>query len=265
MERVFLPEKEMLPRVRMARLYDTAQDGRTSPTAERTADCYELGLYMSDSGSFTSDGRSYEINQGDMRFTRPGQRISSCPPYRCFTVFFLLGEENKLYYNDFLDALPEYCSVGLGESSVFEQLVAAFSSQEPGSIVSGNSLLLQLLSVLFHRSRPAKHPGPAVQCCLEYMQLHFSEKISLEFLGNLTGYSAIHILRLFKNDMGQSPHEYLSALRMKRARQLLSDTDVPVSRLAIDCGFSSESYFHAMFKKQSGMSPGEYRRVARLF
>ena len=90
------------------------------------------------------------------------------------------------------------------------------------------------------------------------------ERISLEFLGQLVGYSPVHILRLFKSSVGQSPHEYLSALRLNRARQLLSDTDLPVSRIAQDCGFSSESYFHAMFKQQSGLSPGDYRRTSRF-
>ena len=90
MENTFLHEQNTLPLIRMARLYDTIQDGRTKPTAERVADCFELGLFLSDSGSFTADGREYRIVPGLLRFTRPGQHICSSPPYRCYTVYFTL-------------------------------------------------------------------------------------------------------------------------------------------------------------------------------
>ena len=96
------------------------------------------------------------------------------------------------------------------------------------------------------------------------MQNHTGEKVTLDRLGELTGYSPLHVLRLFKAAVGCSPHEYLSSLRMERAKQLLIESDMPIDRIAAECGFSSESYFHSYFKRSAGISPGEYRRIAKI-
>lgn len=95
MENTFLYEQNTLPLIRMARLYDTIQDGRTKPTAERVAGCFELGLFLSDSGSFTADGREYRIVPGLLRFTRPGQHICSSPP--CVSFSTLRPAAARLY------------------------------------------------------------------------------------------------------------------------------------------------------------------------
>lgn len=51
---------------------------------------------------------------------------------------------------------------------------------------------------------------------------------------------------------------------MERAKQLLIESDMPIDRVAAGCGFSSESYFHSHFKRAAGISPGEYRRIAKI-
>ena len=260
MENTFLHEQNTLPLIRMARLYDTIQDGRTKPTAERVADCFELGLFLSDSGSFTADGREYRIVPGLLRFTRPGQHICSSPPYRCYTVYFTLDGP----VCDYLTSLPGIFHGAFEQKALLEQLITAFNAKSPGSILCCNGLLLQLLSSLRELQYSQARRCPAVQSCTEYLQQHMGEKISLETLGKHAGYSAIHIMRLFKDATGQTPHEYLTALRMKRASQMLIYTDTPVSQIGLDCGFLSESYFHAMFKKQYSISPGDYRKNAKI-
>lgn len=265
MERVYLPEQAMLPVIRMARFYSTAQDGRTARTQERQTDCYELSLFLDGSGSITMDSVTFQIHCGDVRFTRPGQMICSDPPFSCCTVFFRLGEDGVCCYNELLDSLPNYFFAGMGLLPVFKRLSEDFLSDEPGSTARRNAVLLELLCDLRRMLHSQRFCRSAVERCMEYMETHLAEKVPLALLGELTGYSPLHILRIFREDTGRSPHEYLSALRIVKARQLLSDTEIPIGELSERCGFSSESYFQAMFKKQSGVTPGQYRKNARLF
>ena len=62
--------------------------------------------------------------------------------------------------------------------------------------------------------------------------------MTLDRLGELTGYSPLHVLRLFKAAVGCSPHEYLSSLRMERATQLLIESDMPIDRAPASTGAS---------------------------
>ena len=99
---------------------------------------------------------------------------------------------------------------------------------------------------------------------MAYIREHLSEDLSLGHLGEQTGYSALHLLRLFRRDTGQTPHDYTQSLRMAHARQLLAESDQTIQTIALACGYSSESYFQAFFKRFNNMTPGEYRRRARL-
>ncbi len=73
------------------------------------------------------------------------------------------------------------------------------------------------------------------------------------------GVSAFHFARMFRAETTLSVHQYLLRVRMARALQRLSCSDVDLSRLALDLGFSSHSHFSATFHKQFGASPAQVR------
>ncbi len=76
--------------------------------------------------------------------------------------------------------------------------------------------------------------------------------------GNL-GVSPGHLARLFKEQYGLSPSEYLARLRVDRARQLLAETDLSVLDIAYTAGFASLSHFYTCFRAQTGCTPRAYR------
>ena len=77
------------------------------------------------------------------------------------------------------------------------------------------------------------------------------------------GVSYGHMAALFRECYGLSPTEYLAQTRMKRAKRLLAETDVPIIDIAFDAGFGSLSVFYGFFKKREGVTPGQYRRTVR--
>lgn len=262
---MYLAEKELLPCIRMARLYDTEKAGVFKQTKQRKLDCYELGVYLTDGGFLEINGEQISIRRGDIRFGRPGDQISSIPPYRCYTIFFSFGEGDSDSRSEFLEGIPRYFHAENDHRTLFEQTVTMFESQEIGSVVMQNALLLQLLYQCHHECHSRKNYGKTVLLCVEYMHAHLGENITLETLGGISGYSPLHIRRLFLRDTLCSPHDFLSRVRITEARKLLVNSSLTVSQIAIKCGFTSESYFQMLFKKVNGCTPGEYRRNARVF
>ena len=80
---------------------------------------------------------------------------------------------------------------------------------------------------------------------------------SFEDLFNLSG---IHLARLFKRFTRQSFADYLRAVRLEKAKQLISTTNEPMQLIAEQVGFANATYFYTLFKKEYGMTPAEYRQ-----
>ena len=196
MEAVYLPEQDMHPRIRMARLYDTEQFGITGATPVRVVNCFELSTFLCDGGVIYINGQAQRIHSGDVRFSLPGDRLSSSPPFRCFTIFFQLGPEELRYKNELISAIPGYFPGGGIQTPLFRQIIEQFSSERTGSRAAQNALLLQLLLGLYALFRPESGRSGPVNRCMEYMQNHTGERVTLDRLGELTGYSPLHVLRV---------------------------------------------------------------------
>src|SRR5262249_27858422 len=75
--------------------------------------------------------------------------------------------------------------------------------------------------------------------------------------------SPFHFLRLFRQAFGETPHEFLTRVRLERAQLLLSTSRRPVTEVCLDVGFSSLGSFSTLFSRRVGVSPSVFRRRAR--
>ncbi len=98
---------------------------------------------------------------------------------------------------------------------------------------------------------------------LELLRARLSEDISLDELAAEARLSPFHFARMFKQSVGVPPRVYLTRLRMERACELLASTDLPVTEIAQEVGYSSNQVLARVFTKHQRMSPTEYRRAAR--
>jgi len=102
-----------------------------------------------------------------------------------------------------------------------------------------------------------------VQKTLAFLRDHLAESIDLTRLARHAHLSPSRLSHLFREQVGQTPLQYLERLRVDRARQLLELTAHPVQDIARRVGFDSPFYFSLRFKKQTGQSPRQYRRAAQ--
>lgn len=88
---------------------------------------------------------------------------------------------------------------------------------------------------------------------------NLDHKFSGEEIAERIGCSYTKFRKIFKQYTGFSPMQYTQELRISKARQLLSNTDMSCQQISYDCGFETPSFFHVIFRKKTGMSPVEFR------
>jgi AraC family transcriptional regulator len=93
----------------------------------------------------------------------------------------------------------------------------------------------------------------------DYLYSNYSGKIELKELGKIVCLSPHHLLRKFRAGFGITPHKYLTNIRLEKARELVTQTDMPISQICFDVGFESLSSFGMLFKKHYSQSPENYR------
>ena len=98
---------------------------------------------------------------------------------------------------------------------------------------------------------------------LQLIDQRFHEPLRVEDLGRHACLSPFHFARMFKVSVGQAPHAYLTTKRMQHARDLLGGSTVPIAEVARRVGFRTQAHFSGVFRKQVGMTPGQYRREHR--
>jgi AraC-like DNA-binding protein len=99
----------------------------------------------------------------------------------------------------------------------------------------------------------------AVERALVYISEHFTEDIPVSLLAGLAGLSEFHFIRVFRQQTGYTPHEYIVNRRMASVRYLLKYTELSIKEICFSTGFSGESVFCNAFKKHHGLTPQQYR------
>lgn len=102
-----------------------------------------------------------------------------------------------------------------------------------------------------------------VESAKHFIATHLTQEISAEDIAKEVGVSASHLSHLFKAHTGQSVREYLLQERIAAAKQLLAATDHTIPQIASLLSFCDQSYFTLVFRRQTGTTPGEYRKQAK--
>jgi len=100
---------------------------------------------------------------------------------------------------------------------------------------------------------------------INYIHANFSENLSLEKLSEISCISISALERRFKKHLGRTPSQYINEVRLREARRLVIETDIPISQIAFQCGFIDPSYFSKRFCKTYGKPPSKLRKKAKIW
>lgn len=129
-------------------------------------------------------------------------------------------------------------------------------------IKAGLLNMLALLSEhhLLHTAREAHNESiESIKTVLSFIHEHYPEKIFVKDLAALLNLNEQYFCRFFRKSVGQSPISYLNGYRIKRAIELLADTDLAVTDICLECGFHNFGNFLREFRSQTGTTPLQYR------
>lgn len=153
--------------------------------------------------------------------------------------------------------------------SIFENIAGELSGQQKHMDQYVQLLIKQLVLWLERGSsnRPLVTPGSSrtdspdslLSELTSYIEGHLQDDLSVQHLATAFNYSRSQIWRIINSATGQSPVEYITDLRVKRASFLLRQTNQPIASIAHRSGFGSPAYFSRVFRDKVGCTPREYR------
>lgn len=117
---------------------------------------------------------------------------------------------------------------------------------------------------LMHKSSSV-HPiqNSSIQAAVDYINEHYSEKITLDDVSHHIYLNRTYASQLFKKHMNVNFADYLEIVRINKAKEFLLDTSMQITEIALRVGYSNQSYFTKVFKRNTGMSPNSFRVISR--
>ena len=121
-------------------------------------------------------------------------------------------------------------------------------------------LYLLFSEIMSDQSSENEQKSNYVDLAINYMNLNYAKNISIELLSRIVGVDRTYFYRLFKDSTKISPKEYLSNLRIEKAKMLLCNSNMNIKEIALSVGFSNYLSFERVFKEKSGVNPTIYRK-----
>lgn len=120
-----------------------------------------------------------------------------------------------------------------------------------------------LLPASEHRDDTTEAHEASVVRAVKYMQEHLAEPLDLDALAQIAAVSKYHLVRVFDGITGTTPHHFLSCLRVQRAKELLLNSEFPITEVCLEVGYNSLGTFSTTFSELVGLSPQEFRAMPR--
>jgi AraC-like DNA-binding protein len=247
-------------------------------------DFTEITFIMSGNGQYFVEGNTYEVHAGDLILCNSGINhnnivLNEKEPTLEFFVGFtdyhfknMPGNMISLKNGDYImhtdsklrQELFKCCCAMLAENE----------TNQVGKYFMLKAYLIQfLLLIIRQNTEPVKpqesyhfdshYKSDVVHQIISYLDAHYSEKISLDAIAQNMYLSAVYISKIFKDETGESPINYLIKIRLEKAKEMLISAEADsIKKIANQVGYEDVYHFSKLFKKYYGMSPLHYRKRA---
>ena len=205
---------------------------------------------------FTEDGVPVELTRGEYYIQQrgllqDGPESSDCPYY--FYLHF-----GNCVWSDESPNLPRW---GSFDPEMLLPLLRELNhaENEDAPRIVKNGLLCTILTRLF-REQARSDRDMLVDHMARCLTQDLQNPPTLEELAAAFHFSENYLIRIFRDTLGTTPHAYVNAARIRKAKLLLSTSNITADRVAYECGFADYAHFYRMFRRDTGCSPKEYRR-----
>ena len=188
-------------------------------------DCYKPHRYFTDTSAHTL---WLHFDGGNSRelfeeiISAKGKKIK-CPDFVSRNIFAVINADSEAQQSE----------------AVFKMLMRMLDTQS-----SANEATLSL-----------------TETAKEYIKQNYQNNLSVSQIARTVNLSPSYFSRVFKDNTALSPYDYLLSVRLDKSKELLINSNLPVSEIAYQCGFNSTPNFIYFFKKETGLSPLKFRKI----
>lgn len=111
------------------------------------------------------------------------------------------------------------------------------------------------------REYSTKGYSPLIRQVVNHIRMNLSQNLDIGEIAKSTGFSLTYISHKFKDEVGMPPSKFILEQRIRLAKKMLATSDRPINEIAADVGVTDMSYFSRLFKKSTGKSPSEFRKL----
>ncbi|MEG0152302.1 MAG: AraC family transcriptional regulator [Cellulosilyticaceae bacterium] len=246
-------------------------------------DFVELSIVTSGQISYLIEGKSYLLKEGDVMIFNPNVYHQEFPSISSSSTQLHIGI-SKLFIDcsnqpNFIKHIDE--SPILTLTKYKEEFLSCCKEVEKeqrlrqlGHTFLLKSLVMKLI-ILLYREMDTETTPPTfdsltfdcrdkqttVQAIIDYMSMYYMNDISLDYISKSMYLSPIYISKLFKEETGSSPINYLIQIRLNKAKELLQTQNLPIKSIAKSVGYEDAYHFSKLFKKYFGISPSKITSI----
>ena len=151
--------------------------------------------------------------------------------------------------------------------TLMDRAFSAFGKQETGFEIEIREsmsklwlLFLKNVTDFTQAEKTNENDDRRIKSMLRFIEKNYADNLTLEQIAEQAFISSREANRCFNRQLGTSVFEYIIDLRIRHAQEQLRDTTQSITQIALNCGFSTTSYFGKIFQKKTGMTPSEYRK-----
>ena len=261
----------VLPEIISVGIYQSqfAVKNKTVSKKRKTA-LFELELPIESGGISYIDTQQHKIEPNMLICSKPGQTRHTKFPYRCYYIHMIL-REGALY--DMLMSMPDFIQTDKQQkySEIFKRMCKYYDTrlEEDNIILQG--LILELVHSMNNDAKKSalqsnikSNNYQLTEKVIGYIKENLISDLSLENVARYAGLSPIHFHNFFKASTGETLRQYVEEQRIKKAVNMLLTTDFTLTKIAYECGFSSQSYFSYAFKRKMKLTPRQYAQKVFL-
>lgn len=250
-------------------------------------DCIELMFVIKGAGTCRINGQPYTATRGDIFIMLPGDTHEFIKErnFIFYTIMFRSTLFNH-YEISILNQFPffrdlinkqskmtkrlQFTSPYVDEMELKTQSIAGeFESRNPGFEVSARAGFLQFIIYMLRHLKEEILPSKAlsnksaVACVIYYINMHCNSNLTLDKLAKKAGVSIATLSRIFKEETGLVPFDFINKVRVGKAQLELENSDKSITQIAIELGYYDSSYFSRIFKRYANVTPRAYRMNKR--
>lgn len=234
--------------------------------------CTELFYVLRGKGKFHVNEEVFNVREDDLIIVNPNVMHTEMSKNDSPLEYIVLGIEG-LQFTTFVNqkeqidySVHNYYDYKHEILFYLKTLIQEMGNKDESYESVCQNLLEVLIINMVRRTKANLIVAPAQKITKEcrfieqYMNNHFTEEITLELLSEKAYMNKFYLVHAFKEYKGISPINYLIQLRIKQAKEMLETTNYSIAQVSVFSGFSSQSYFSQVFRKETGFTPNGYRK-----